>query len=334
MTETTFIKRNRAYWEKAESLLSSRQEITVEELSTLYIRLTDDLAWARTYYAGSAVTTYLNNLVGLAHQQLYRSRPNTLKQVIRFWRDDLPLLFYRYRAYFLIAFLITALATAIGWLSAEHDDRFNRLILGDAYVNMTLENIAHNDPMAVYKKMGQTDMFLGITINNIRVALFAFVFGLFFAVGSAYILFNNGIMLGVFHHMFYARGMLGTAMSTIWIHGVIEISAIVIAGGAGLVVGAGFLFPGSHTRLYTFKRGVRDGMKITIGLIPFFMIAGFLEGFVTRHTGMPPLLNLTIILLSIGFIFFYVYYYPMKKHKRHLRRFYGSENSVTAGARY
>ncbi len=334
MTEATFIKRNRAYWKKAESLLNSRQEITVDELSTLYIRLTDDLAWARTYYAGSSATAYLNSLVGLAHQQLYRSRPNTLKQVIRFWHDDLPLLFYRYRAFFLTAFLITALATAIGWLSAEHDDRFARLILGDGYVNMTLENISGNDPMAVYKKMGQTEMFLGITINNIRVSLFAFVFGVFFAVGTAYILFSNGIMLGVFHHMFYAHDLLGPAMSTIWIHGTIEISAIIIAGGAGLVVGAGFLFPGSHTRLHSFKRGVRDGMKITIGLIPFFIVAGFLEGFVTRHTDMPPPLNFAIILLSVGFIFFYVYYYPIQKHKHHQRRFYGSKDTVATSARH
>ncbi len=324
MTEATFIKRNRDHWKKAEKLLNSRKEITVEELSTLYIRLTDDLSWARTYYAGSTVTGYLNNLVGQAHQQLYRSRPNTFKRLIRFWREDLPLLFYRYRVYFLMAFLITALATAIGWLSAEHDPYFVRLILGDAYVNMTLENISNNDPMAVYKKMSETDMFLGITINNIRVSLFAFIFGVFFAVGSAYILFNNGIMLGVFHQMFYANDLLGPAMRTIWIHGTIEISAIIIAGGAGLVVGSGFLFPGSYTRLHSFKRGVRDGMKITIGLIPFFIVAGFLEGFVTRHTGMPLLLSSAIILLSVGFIFFYVYYYPIQLYKRHQRRFYES----------
>ncbi len=332
MTEATFIKRNRSFWKEAEEMLNSNREMDVETLSTLYIRLTDDLSWARTYYAESTLCGFLNNLVSRAHQQLYRSRQHNTARLIRFWKRDVPLLFFRYRAYFALSLLITALATGIGWLSAANDDGFVRLILGDAYVNMTLENIENNDPMAVYKKMNETDMFLGITINNIRVSLFAFVFGLFFSVGSAYILFSNGVMLGAFHYLFYAGDMLGPALRTIWIHGIIEISAIIIAGGAGLLLGSGFLFPGSHTRLHSFKRAVRDGMKITIGLIPFFIIAGFLESFVTRHTEMPPALNAVILALSAAFIFYYDYYYPGYVHKHLTRRSHGTNNTTAKGA--
>ncbi|NJX17412.1 stage II sporulation protein M, partial [Tamlana crocina] len=97
---------------------------------------------------------------------------------------------------------------AAGSFSAASDGAFVRSILGDAYINMTLENIANDDPMAVYKKMGEMEMFLGITINNVRVALMAFVFGIFAGLGTLYIVMQNAIMLGSFQYFFYEQGLL------------------------------------------------------------------------------------------------------------------------------
>jgi len=77
--------------------------------------------------------------------------------------------------------------------------------MGDAYVNMTLENIANDDPMAVYKKASETDMFLGITINNIRVSLMAFSFGVLAGVGTVFLIMQNAIMLGSFQYFFYEK---------------------------------------------------------------------------------------------------------------------------------
>jgi len=201
-------------------------------------------------------------------------------------------------------------AISIGTLSAANDAGFVRLILGDAYVNMTLDNINRGDPMAVYKTMSQGSMFFMITLNNIKVSFYAFTAGLVFSFGSGLVLLYNGVMLGAFHYLFYEAGLLGQSVRTIWIHGALEISAIVIAGGAGLVIGNSFLFPGTYTRLESFQRGARDGMKIVIGLVPLFVVAGFLEGFVTRYTAMPLWLSLLIIGGSFTFIFWYVGLYP------------------------
>ena len=204
----------------------------------------------------------------------------------------------------------------VGAFSSANEGEFVRSILGDGYVNMTLENIEKGDPMAVYKQMGEFNMFLGITINNIRVALLAFSFGILLGVGTLYIMLRNGIMLGSFQYFFYEKGLLWESARTIWIHGTIEISVIIIAGCAGLVLANGMLFPGTYTRLESFKRGVKNGLKIMLSTVPFFIIAGFLEGFVTRHTEMPDAMAVLIILASLALILFYYVIYPIQLHKK------------------
>src|SRR5690606_9685706 len=116
-------------------------------------------------------------------------------------------LFRSYHKQLLIAFCAFMFFTIIGAYSAANDGDFVRLIMGDGYVNMTLHNIEKGDPMAVYKDMNQTEMFLGITVNNIRVALTAFVFGVFLSIGTLYILMRNAIMLGSFQYFFFEKGI-------------------------------------------------------------------------------------------------------------------------------
>jgi len=159
-------------------------------------------------------------------------------------------------------------------------------------------------------------MFLFITINNIRVSFLAFVFGIFAPIGTPYLLFQNGVMLGAFQYLFYEQDLLFTSFLTIWIHGTLEISAIVIAGGAGMIMGHSFLFPGTFTRMVSFRRGAKSGMKVIVGLIPIFITAGFLEGFVTRHTEFPIFVKSAIILVSALFIIYYFGIYPIIVSKR------------------
>src|SRR5690606_14666409 len=108
------------------------------------------------------------------------------------------------------------------------------------------------------------------------------------------------------------------SVRTIWIHGTIEISVIIVAACAGLVVGRSILFPGTYTRLTSFVQGVKAGLKIVISTIPFFIAAGFLEGFVTRHTEMPDWLAILIISLSLALILFYYVFYPIILNKKEL----------------
>jgi len=176
---------------------------------------------------------------------------------------------------------------------------------------MTLENIQNKDPLAVYKEMEEIDMFLGITINNIRVALIAFVFGIFLGVGTIFLLMQNAVMRGSFQYFFSEKGLLWESVRTIWVHVTIELSVLIIAARAGLVVGKSILFPETYPRITSLIRGVKAGLKIVVSTIPFFIIAGFLEGFVTRHTEMPDWLAILIISISLLVIFFYYVFYPI-----------------------
>ncbi|WP_029036603.1 stage II sporulation protein M [Salinimicrobium xinjiangense] len=316
MREAAFVKQNKDKWQRFESALENNALVAPNELSALYLEVTDHLGYAQTFYPNSNTFRYLNGLASRAHQKIYRNKKESKNRFITFFSEEFPKEFYHYHKQLLLAFLVFVLFVAAGSFSAASDGAFVRSILGDAYINMTLENIAVDDPMAVYKKMGEMEMFLGITINNVRVALMAFVFGIFAGLGTLFIVMQNGIMLGSFQYFFYEKGLLWESVRTIWIHGTIEISVIIVAACAGLVVGKSMLFPGTYSRLTSFIQGVKAGLKIVISTIPFFIIAGFLEGFVTRHTHMPDWLAIFIILTSFALILFYYIYYPIYLNRR------------------
>lgn len=316
MREAAFLKKNTPKWQRFETLLNGQGFGNPDLLADLFIQLTDDLSFARTNYPESRTTLYLNNLTAKVHQSIYRNKKEEKGRFVAFWLRELPQLFYSVHRQLLYSFIIFAAAMLIGAVSAAHDETFVRLILGDAYVNMTLENIEKGDPMAVYKSRGQMDMFLGITLNNVWVSFQTFAYGIMASVGTAYFLLMNGIMLGAFQFFFYQKGLLATSALTIWIHGTLEISAIVIAGCAGMVMGNSLLFPGTYSRLDSLKMGAKKGIKIIIGLVPVFILAAFLEGFVTRHTEWPALLKLTIILASASFILYYFVLYPIQLNRR------------------
>ncbi|MCA0153333.1 stage II sporulation protein M [Winogradskyella vincentii] len=316
MREAAFVKQNKDKWLEFESILKNKTLIDPDLLSDLYIEVTDHLSYAKTFYKNSNTERYLNQLASQAHQKIYKTKKEPKNRLISFFKTEFPLMFYNHHRELLIAFLTFGFFVLAGAFSAANEGDFVRSFLGDAYVNMTLDNIEKGDPMAVYKEQGEFNMFLGITLNNIKVALFAFGYGIMFGVGTLYIMMQNGIMLGSFQYFFYEQGLLWESARTIWIHGTIEISVIIIAGCAGLVMGNGMIFTGTLPRLESFKRGVINGLKILMSTIPFFIIAGFLEGFVTRHTEMPDWLAILIIGSSLTLILFYYVYYPIKLNKK------------------
>jgi len=316
MREAAFVKQNKDKWLTFESVLSNNMAITPDELSSLYIEITDHLSYAKTFYPNSNTEAYLNGLASSAHQKIYKTKKESKNRLLTFFTHEFPLLFHQHHRELLVAFLSFTLFVVIGAFSAANEGDFVRSFLGDGYVNMTIENIEKGDPMGVYKEQGEFNMFLGITLNNIKVALMAFGYGFMLGIGALFIMMQNGIMLGSFQYFFYEQGLLWESVRTIWIHGTIEISVIIIAGCSGLVVGNGMLFPGTYTRLESFIRSVKNGLKILISTIPFFIIAGFLEGFVTRHTEMPDWLAILIISGSLALILFYYVYYPILLNKK------------------
>lgn len=294
------------------------QQFTPDEIANQFIEITNDLAYAKTFYPNSKTTAYLNGLAAKLHQSVYKNKKEKSNRFIHFWKTELPLVFLTHKKQILYAFAFFIVSCAIGALSAKYDDTFVRLIMGDAYVNMTNENISKGDPFGVYKQKNEFLMFIQIGANNIYVALYTFVLGIIFSFGSIVALFRNGIMLGSFQYFFFSKGLGLQSVLVIWIHGTLEISAIVLAGAAGLVLGNSFLFPKTYTRKQSVLRGAKEGLKMVLGLIPIFIVAAFFESFVTRHTEMPMFASLFILISSAAFIIWYVFIYPARIQQKQL----------------
>lgn len=317
MREAAFIQRNREKWQRIERSIDRLAALDGDAASALYIELNDDLSYARTFYPRSAVVGYLNGLALRLHHHIYRNKRVPRGRFLTFWAQEVPLAVHAARRSLLLSFAVFAVAVLIGAVSTAHDETFPRLILGDSYVDMTLDNIRNGRPMQVYDEADGGAMFLQITINNIKVALTTFVAGIVLSFGAIWILLSNGIMVGAFQWFFHEQGVLRESVLTIWVHGTLEISAIIIAGGAGLCIGNAWLFPGTYTRGESFRRGARTGLKVVIGLVPVFILAGFLESFVTRHAlTLRPWVAITIILGSLAWVVWYFIILPRHAYRR------------------
>lgn len=314
MKEALFVKRNADKWGQYEQY----QGLSTDELAKKYIELTDDLAFSKTFFPNSTTTKYLNGLTSSFHQSIYKNKKEKRSRFITFWTQELPFIFYQERKQVLYAFFFFIVAVVIGAVSAKYNEDFVRLILGDAYVNMTNENIAKGDPFAVYKQSEEIIMFLQIATNNIRVSFLAFIFGVFCSLGTVSLLFRNGIMLGSFQYFFYSKNLGLASLLVIWLHGTIEITSIVIAGAAGLVLGNSILFPGTLPRKTAIFNAAKNGIKIVIGLVPLFLIAAFIESFFTRYTQMPTYLSATVLITSFAFVIWYFIIYPYLIHNKQI----------------
>lgn len=310
MKEVSFIRQNIEKWKEVEKIVEQAEQTDPDRLATTYTDITSDLSFSQSHYPTSRITIYLNNLAFALHNSIYKSKKEKRSRIITFWTKEIPLVMLNSRKELFYSFLIFAISVFVGVVSTMNDDTFIRLILGDGYVDMTLNNIRNGAPMAVYSGAPEVSMFLGITLNNIGVSLYTFVMGLFTGFGSGYLLFKNGVMLGAFQAFFFQQGLLGESMLAIWIHGTLEISAIIVAGAAGLTLGNSWLFPGTYSRKVAFMKGAKRGLKIVIGTLPIFVVAGFLESFITRHTHLSDFIRLGIILLSLIFVLYYYLYLP------------------------
>jgi len=312
MRESVFVSQNHEKWKGYES----NQTLDPDSIAASFIELSNDLSFAKTFYPRSRIIPYLNELTGRFYQRIYRNKKERKSRFITFWKIELPETMYASRRQLLYAFLFFIVFCFIGALSAANDPTFINLVLGNDYVNTTNENIAKGDPFHVYKSEGSLVMFLGIALNNITVSFMTFVKGIFFTVGSVWSIFENGLMLGSFQYFFFSKGLGWSSVLVIWIHGTLEIAALVVSGCAGITLGNSLLFPGTYTRLESLRMGASKGLKMIIGLVPIFITAAFLESFVTRHDHMPRPASISILAFSLFFILWYFVFYPDQLHKR------------------
>jgi uncharacterized membrane protein SpoIIM required for sporulation len=283
-----------------------------DEMAERFTELVNDLGYAKTFYPQSKVTLYLNKLASGIYLGIYKNKKEESSRIARFWKKELPLVIGKYHRELLYSFLFFLFFALIAAFSAANDQQFVRGVLGNDYVEMTEQNIAKGDPFGVYKDQDSLSMFLWIAVHNVEVSFMIFVTGLLAGLGTIWMLFNNGVMLGSFQYYFFSKGLGWKSVLVIWIHGTLEISSIIISGAAGIVLAKSLLFPGTYRRLPSLKRGARDGIKMMIGLVPVFVLAAVLESYVTRYSKMPVWLSLGILISSACFIIWYFIIYPIR----------------------
>jgi uncharacterized membrane protein SpoIIM required for sporulation len=312
MREALFIKRNKPRWEEFEAVAKSQQTASPDKLADLFIQVTNDLSFAQTQYPKSRVTQYLNGLATKLHLGIYKNKREEASRFVTFWKYEVPALMVEARKPMLYSFIIFFVAIIMGIISTLNDDTFVRLILSDGYVNMTQENIRKGNPTAVYGNMDQLPMFFYITLNNIMVSFRVVIYGSFATVGCGFYLFYNGLMVGTFMTFMGTEGELAQALPVIMLHGTIELTSIAIAGGAGFLLGNSLLFPRTYPRLTSFRLGAYKATKLVVGLVPFFIIAGFIESYVTRYAFMHWSLKVAIVGGSAILMIWYFILYPIK----------------------
>ena len=287
-----------------------------DEMARDFTQLVDDLAYAKTFYRTSKVTQYLNSQAAKIYLDIYRNRKEESNRLVTFWTRDLPLVIRRHHKVIFFTFIVFCIFFAIGFFSSSHDESFVRDVLGEGYVNMTEKNIAEGNPFGVYKSGNSFWMWVGIMINNVIVSLTYFVKGIVLGIFSITAMSKEAMRLGAFEQLFFGKGLGLQSVLVVSIHGVLEITSIIISCAAGVVMGISILFPGTIKRWHSFKKGTRDGVKIVIGLIPIFAVAAFFEGFVTRHSEMPGWLSGSLLIASTGFMVWYFVIHPIRLQRK------------------
>lgn len=308
MREALFIKKNKDRWLKNQHHPSDDPD----EMAKDFTQLVEDLAYAKTFYPSGKVTQYINNEASKIYLSIYKNRKEESNRLVTFWKYDLPLTIHKHHKVILFAFIFFLIFFSIGFFSSAQDEEMPRRIFGDSYVDKTIDNIESGNPFGIYESGNPVLSWLHLMIHNIKVSLLSFVSGIFCGIPSLYMLSENSVMLGVFDHFFAARGLGLDFWMVVFVHGTLEITALIIASASGLVLGKSFLFPGTIKRIDAFKQGAKDGVKMIIGLMPVFALAAFFEGFITRLYNDLSILTTIIVTLSVLFVIWYFIIYPIR----------------------
>jgi len=308
LREALFIKKNKDRWLKNQHMPSNDPD----QMAADFTQLVDDLAYAKTFYPSGKVTNYINSQASRIYLDIYKNRKEESNRLVTFWKYDLPLTIQKHHKVVLFSFIFFLIFFGIGYFVSAQNDDMARSIFGDTYVDHTQENIANGNPFGIYEHGNPFLSWLNLMIHNIRVSFLMFVSGIFAGIPCLYIAIKNSIMIGVFDQFFAARGLGIDFWLVVFVHGTLEITGLIIATAAGLVLGKSFLFPGTIKRIDAFKQGAKDGVKIMIGLIPVFALAAFFEGFITRLYNDISILTTAVFALSVLFVIWYFIIYPIR----------------------
>ena len=320
MRESLFIKQNIARWRDYQRRIEDPSEESPDTLAQMYTELTSDLAFSRTHFPDATITSMLNAMTLRLHNEIYSGHHEKWSRLLTFWTREVPQAVYDNRKAMLAALAVFVFFLCVGIASLFNDADFARLILGDRYVDMTIENIKNGVPTDVYSSGGEAESFFSIMLNNLRVDVMSVSMGIFTPFATSLIVMYNAIMVGAFTFFFFQHGVFSEALLAIMQHGTLEISTMVLSGGAGFVMGSGWLFPGTYSRMQSFRRKAKEALKITLSVFPVTIVAAFIEGYLTRHTDYPLFFRVMVIALSAAFIIFYYILLPYFVGRKHHNR--------------
>ncbi len=299
-----FINERKTVWQRLEELLALLDRMTlrklhreeVRELGRIYRRTASDLAIARAESRDPRLVNYLNSLVIRAHGRIYRADSQGGQRVRDFFSRDFPQTFRRTWRYTATAFAVFWLFTGIAFFGTRHDPDFSEFAgISPFFREVVINHRTHWwEDLNEANQIGSSQIFT----NNIRVTFYAFALGAIFGLGTLYVIAFNGAMFGAIIALTYRAGfgndlLFGFVIS----HGVIELSCIFIAGGAGLLIGTALLMPGDLSRADALKSRGLDAVKLIVGCVPLLVVAGIIEGFISPQP-ISPLIKIGIGLIT------------------------------------
>jgi uncharacterized membrane protein SpoIIM required for sporulation len=282
-----FIEKHKTAWQRLEELLKlldrsslrGLQRNEVRELGRIYRRTASDLAIARAESRDPRLVNYLNSLVIRAHGRIYQADAQGGARVIEFFTRDFPKTFRRTWRYTAVSFSVFALFSVIGFLGTKYDPEFSELVgVPPAFREMYIETKTHWwEDLNEANQVGASSIFT----HNIQVTIYTFAFGALFGVGTLFYLAFNGATIAAVVALTYRAGFGNDLVTFMVGHGVIELSCIFIAGGAGLLIGSALLMPGDLSRADALKSRGKEAVRLMMGVAVLLVVAGIIEGFIS-----------------------------------------------------
>ncbi|SDZ25957.1 Uncharacterized membrane protein SpoIIM, required for sporulation [Proteiniborus ethanoligenes] len=283
MNVEQFIKKNSSSWDELKKLtdLLNKKGIRhcepkqIKRYLYLFRQSSHQLAFARTHFPGSEVVPYLNALVANSHNHIYSVKKYDFSEIKSFFTFELPNSIKKHKSYIITGAIIFFLGFILSLLVVWNNPQNAAYFMPEEMI----QNINWDGDTSVawdYPLMSSY-----IMTNNISVAFKAFVLGVTLGIGTFYILFFNGALLGALTALVYHNGNPLGYWSLILPHGVLELTAIFIAGGAGLMLARSILIPRKYSRKHSIIKSARESTSLMLGVIVFLIIAGIIEGFFT-----------------------------------------------------
>jgi uncharacterized membrane protein SpoIIM required for sporulation len=285
-----WIEKRRRHWARLEALLVRGQRGVsrfthdeLRELALLYRQTAADLSTAREHRADAQLATYLNQLLARAHNVIYSGRPARTRGLIAFYTRTFPQVFRATWRYTLAATVLFVGGGIAGIVLAIADPGFQRYVLGGPMMDTIDRREMWTHGILTVKPAASSL----ILTNNLSVSFAAFALGITAGLGTAWLMILNGVLIGVIGVACARAGMSLSLWSFIAPHGSLELPAIFLAGGAGLVLGRGLLDPGSLPRRDALAEAGGTAIRLLLGVIPLLVIAGAIEGFISPEPMSP-----------------------------------------------